>query len=51
LADDSDCCVHYFQISFTLQDVIYTAALALKDEKTITLRKARRKLDGFHVSG
>jgi hypothetical protein len=51
LAEDSNCCVHYFQDSFNLQDAIYTAALAMKDEKAITLKKGFRKLDCFHVSG
>jgi hypothetical protein len=42
--------VYYLQASFNLQDAVYTAALTLMDE-AITLRKARRKLACFHISG
>jgi DDE superfamily endonuclease./Tc5 transposase DNA-binding domain./CENP-B N-terminal DNA-binding domain. len=40
----SDCSVHDFQASFSLKDAIYAAALAWKDVKADTIRKAWRAL-------
>jgi hypothetical protein len=41
---NSDCSVHDFQASFNLKDAIYAAALAWKDVKASTIRKAWRAL-------
>jgi hypothetical protein len=41
---NSECSVHDFQASFNLKDAIYAAALAWRDVKADTMRKAWRAL-------